>query len=343
MDISITSPLEWMFFAKGAANILFKYIGSNNYLKHKLLRLRLQKDKSEYISTCELYDFIDLKCKKLFPQQIIDAQLVVLTSEFVSALDPQNNNLMLSEHYGLLIPNILSGTYDKHHLSKYCSLYFGSSKVREEDSRNVDTVILELKPKWLYDNISNYCRTCLLNQLKGYERHFCPLDLLYPETIDNAINDIISKIPDQTINKIEEENKIPLSSLLKVYITDKENVFLKLKQYQQVENEGDLIMNLKSQNDVLEKLSLIMTLRDVGLFIKCEKFDKSNVVHNRQSNIENVVLIKGEKFLFTSNIYDLDLKSKSKYRHWIAVEEQLQDIYNSNNPHWKFCVQRGSS
>lgn len=340
MEITtITAPSDWNFFARGAANILFKYSGNNNYLKNKLLRLRLKKEESEYISTCQLYDFIELKCKPLFPNQIIDVHLVVLTSKFVSALDSHDHELMLSEQYGLLIPNILCGYYEKQTLSKYCSLYVGTSQT-EKNSCIVDTVILELKPKWLYENSSNYCRTCLLNQAKGYERHFCPLDFLYPETIDDGLRDLMSRIPAVTRCQIEDENEIPFSSLMRVFVTQHGNAFQKLKKYQEVESESDFIVNVKSQDDVLERLSLIMTLRDVGLFIKCEKFDQSNDVHNSQINSTNIVLIDGKKFLLTSNIYDLDLKSNLKYRHWIEVEEKLSDIYNSCNPEWRFCVKK---
>lgn len=336
-----TSPEDWSFFAKGAANILFKYSGSNNYLKHKLLRLRLKKAENEYISTCQLYDFIELKCKPLFPQQIIDVHLVVLTTEFVSALDCEDHALMLSEQYGLLIPNILCGNFEKQTLSKYSSLYVGTSLI-EAANGIVDTVILEMKPKWLYDNSSNYCRTCLLNQAKGYRRHFCPLDFLYPETIEEGLQDLIGLISGKTRKLIEVQNGIPFLSLLRVFVEKEGNVFQKLKTYQEVENESDFIVNLKSQDDVLERLSLIMTLRDVGLFIKCEKFDESNDVHKSQINSANIVVIEGEKFLLTSNIYDLDLKSKLKYKHWIAVEEKLKEIYNSNNPDWRFCVKKNS-
>lgn len=343
MEITTTtSPLDWVFFAKGAANILFKYTGNNYYLKHKLLRLRLQKHVNEYISTCELYDFIELKCKSLFPRQIIDVHLVVLTSEFVSALDSHDNKLMLTEQYGLLIPNILCGEYEKHALSKYCSLHVGSSKTANGSKEVIDTVVLEMKPKWLYDNVTNYCRTCLLNQIKGYARHFCPLDLLYPETVERGLKDIISKIPSEISSRIQQENGIPLTELLRVFVNNQDNVFQKLKQYQEVESEDDLIVNLKSQNDVLERLSLIMTLRDVGLFIKCEKYDELNDVHNSQNNVDNIVSINGERYLLTSNIYDLDLKSKLKYKHWLEVEQKLQGVYNSQNPNWRFCVNKSS-
>lgn len=343
MEITnITSPTDWSFFAKGAANILFKYTGSNDYLKDKLLRLRLRKEISEYISTCELYDFIELKCKSLFPHHIIDLNLVLLTSAFVSGLDTHGHELMLSEQYGLLTTNCLWGAYQKLVLSNYCSIYVGSSNAENMDPSVVDTVIIDMKPKWLYDNACNYCRTCLLNQAKGFKRHFCPLDLLYPETIGSGIEDIMSKVPREIVERIEDQNRIPLSLLFKRFVSTPDNVLQKLKQYQKIVNKDDLILNLKSMDDVLERLSLIMTLRDVGLFVKFEKYDALNDTHSNPDNAKNVVLIGNKSFFLTSRIYDLDLKSKLKYKHWLDVEERLQRVYNSTNPNWKFCVKMDS-
>lgn len=337
MEISkITAPSDWVYFAKGSANILFKYTGNNDYLRHKLLRVRLLKEEDQYISTCELYDFIELKCKHLFPKHIIDIQLVVLTTDFVNQLDNRGNDLMLKERYGLLIPNILSGNYNRQALSKNCNLY---TSIDSNDSERIDSVIFEIKPKWLYDNTTTlYCRTCLLNQLRGNKRHYCPLDLLFDETIDQGIDDLFFPIQTNLLEKIEL-NKIPLKKLFRCYLMDPNNVFQKLKQYQRINNQNDLIENLTSENDVLQNLSLVMTLRDVGLFIKWEKYDILNNIHTSHNNINNIITIEGYgKFLLTCNIYDLDLKSRMKYKYWLNIEQQLQPIYNSFNPNWRLCV-----
>lgn len=345
MEISkITEPEDWEYFAKGAANILFKYIGTNDYLKHKLLRIRLLKEEQEYISTCELYDFIELKCKNLFPQQIIDIQLIVLTSEFINKLNNQGHDLMIRERYGLLLPNILDGNYEELSLSKKCQLYYEkcpSNSISDGDSTQdcdgISSVIFEIKPKWLYDNYnSNYCRTCSLNQLKNVSRHFCPLDLLYPETIDQALIDLFKPIPVDILDKIEK--LIPLKKLFKIYLNNENNVFQQLRKYQKINNKNDLIENLTSSDDVSSNLSLIMTLRDVGLFLKFEKFNENNHLHTSHNNINNVYIVDGEKFLLTCNIYDLDLKSKMKYKYWLKIENDLQAIYNSSNPNWRYCT-----
>merc|ERR1712080_536615 len=46
---------------------------------------------------------------------------------------------------------------------------------------------------------------------------------------------------------------------------------------------------------------------------------------------------QGQKYLVTCNIYDLDLKSRMKYKYWLQVEHELQGIYNLNNPSWRHC------
>lgn len=333
MEISkITKPEEWKYFAKGAANILFQYTGTNDYLRHKLLRLRLIKEDDEYISTCELYDFVELRCKHLFPNLIIDIQLVVLTQEFVNNLYSNGSKLMVNERYGLLIPNILDGEDTKVELSKNCNLYYDN---------DFDAITLEMKPKWLYDNKDdNYCRTCLLNQLRGYKRHFCPLDLLYDDTIDNGIEDLFSAVPTQLLTQIN--NQIPIKKLFKIFLTNPNNIFQQLKQYQKINDKNDLIENLTSPNDVSTNLSLVMTLRDVGLFLKFEKYNPSNNSHNSHNNINNIITIDNEKYLLTCSIYDLDLKSKTKYKHWLDIEHKLQPIYKSSNPNWRYCVKHGS-
>lgn len=320
MEISkITNPDEWAYFAKGNANMLFTYHGSNTFLKHKLLRVRLYKDDDKYISSCELYDFVELKCKALFPKEVTEIQLVVLTASFVESLQSNGHKLMVKEKYGLLIPNMLDVDYTKVTLLKNVQLYY-----------DTEAVMFEIKPKWLYDNnSSNYCRTCLMNQYKGFKRHFCPLDLLHKERFDQVIDDILDPVPPSVLSAITK-NKFPVVKLLQSYLENPVNVFQKLKNYQQIEKHTDLIKNLSLINDVLNELSLIMTLRDVGVFIKFEKFTKN-------SSRGQVMVVENSEFLVTCNIYDLDLKSNMRFEHWIEVDEKLRGVRNTPTI-WKQCL-----
>ncbi|KAG7666029.1 IPK1 [[Candida] subhashii] len=296
MELSkLTPPHDWVYFKRGAANILFKYIGPNDYFFNKLLRIRFSL--------------------------ILEIQLIVLTSEFVSQLDSRGHQLMNNEQYGLLIPNILYDEQLKYvELSKYCQLYYSDN----------NQVIFEIKPKWLYDNVStNYCRNCSLSQYRGYQRHFCPLDLLYPETINVALDDIFSAIPQEVLSQIS----LPIYDLFKRYLQDPQNIFQKLKQYQSKSTQS--ILNLTSSEDVSEDLSLVMTLRDVGIFIKFEPHTSSE-----GGDEQHVTELPQGKYNIICNIYDLDLKSNLKYTHWIKVEQELQPIYNSHNENWKYCIRR---
>lgn len=342
MEISkLSKPNEWKYFAKGNANILFRYEGLNDLLKDKLLRLRLSKNENEYITTRELYDFIELKCKKLFSQQIIDTELVLITTDFSLRLQSKGHKLMESEQYGLLIPNILSGEYTEVPLSKYCTFYVGGRN--ENDPRDrIQSVILELKPKWLYDNDANYCRTCLLKQCKGLDRHFCALDLLYTETVGRGLSDLFSIFPKSLLDNIEVDNKIPLQKLMHDFFTSPGNIIEKLKEYQAIDGDNDLVQNLKSEQDVSEKLSFIMTLRDVGLFIVIKRHEVLQETRTSLNDFEVGHSNGFEQLSVACSIYDLDLKSKMKYKHWIAVEKELKEVYNSVNPRWRFCARKAS-
>jgi inositol-pentakisphosphate 2-kinase len=323
MEISkLSDPKDWKYFGKGAANILFEYVGNNKSLEGKLLRLRLFKNQGDYISTQELYHFIHDKCKPILSDSIIDVQLVHLDELFLAQVDSHGHKLMECETFAFLLPNLLHGNYSKLDLSKNCQLYIDAQW---------KSVIIEMKPKWLYDNYgTNYCRTCLLKQLKGSSRHYCPLDLLYPDTISQAVEDIFSLVPGDKM-KLIDQNGIPLKQLFGGYLSGHGNVFQQLKFHQTVLNLHDDLLTLTSLEDVSERLSLIMTLRDVGVFLKFERSDLDPATNGVMAT-EN-----SGNFLVSSYIYDLDLKSPTKFSHWRDTEQKLSSIYNSDNPSWRHC------
>lgn len=326
MEIAkLTTPDEWQFFAQGAANILFQYTGPHGYLRPKLLRIRLAKNKLEYINTCELFDFIELQCKPLFPQYIHDVQLVLLSDEFVGKLNSHGQALMTLERYGLLVPNMLNFKFSRYLLLKHCQFYV-------DPDHPVQQVMFEIKPKWLYTNINtNYCRSCLLNIHRGFPRHFCPLDFLMEEHIDTGVSNLLKPIPEKVALGLEKDG-FPLHKLFSAYLNQPDNVFLQLMRFQEVDDTRSEINDLKLSKDVLARLSLVMTLRDIGVFLRFERYHRDHGHKN-----PNLVTIDGYgDFIITCNIIDLDLKSLSKFEHWKATEAKLAPVYNSNS-NWPRC------
>lgn len=332
MDLSETLPSDWQYFAKGNANALFEYTGSNETFIGQLLRLRLEKSLELYVSVEELNEFIKNTCEPLFPGQLVGTQMISIPLEFRDQLCHPGCKLMPSENHGFLMMNVRHGDFKSYKLLKYCSLHV-ETKQMENTEDTIKSVLFEFKPKWLYDPTSIYCRTCLLKLLKGLDRHFCCNDLTKAETIERGVSDMISAIPDQ-INKKIVRDEFPLSSLVELFARRPDNILQKLKK-NEIVGEKDSIIALTSAHDVLDRLSLVMTLRDVGLFLKFKVVDRK---HYNQPKGGDVYLTEtmGRTYETTSYIYDLDLKSSERFGHWKATEETLQSYYNCTS-NWPPC------
>lgn len=326
MDITKTSPEDWTFFAKGNANILFKHLGLDPSLKASLLRLRLKKDPETYIPTREVKHFMDAIGNEFFSQERVESKLVCVAPSFLENLNTGGDELMLSERHALLLPNILFG-YDHHdQFSKHCTLHI------RLNGTGVQSIVFELKPKWLYDNKRNYCRTCLLLQFKGKERHFCPLDLLYSDTVPRGVSDLLSKCPKGTQHLLNQSG-FPANEILVKYFQSTDNILLKLKKEQDKLDDGTQLSNITSESQVLDTLALRMTLRDIGVFLVITPSEASS------SNFQKVVEVSGYgSFGIQAHIYDLDLKSKSRHTHWSETEKKLESFYDSTNSVWEYCV-----
>lgn len=373
MELLQTLPSDWHFFAKGNANALFAYDGPNPDFQGRLLRLRLEKPLDLYVSVEKLNDFIQGTCEPLFPGQIVGTQMVEVSPDFRGSLLTKDCKLMIHETHGFLMENVRRGNHKTYKLLKYCTLHVGqSSAVAGKDAKNesqkaerassaindfiygsetnssrassneevpspVTSVLLEFKPKWLYEPKEMYCRTCLLKQLKGHPRHFCSLDLIREKTIDRGVGDLVSAVPPEVKKQLEVDH-FPIRQLITAFARRRGNLLLKLKEYEAVREE-DSILSLNSTDDVLDRLSLAMTLRDVGMFLKMEDVTEYNVrLRERVDGDAFLVHIDERVYEVTAYIYDLDLKSSARFQHWKAVEEQLQPFYNAETD-WPLCRQ----
>lgn len=326
MDITNTSVHDWVFFAKGNANILFRYVGLDPGLKRSLLRLRMKKDSEIYVSTSEVKQFMDAIGGEIFPRETIETKLVTVSPSFLQKLSTSENELMLTERYGLLLVNILYGYDDHYQFSKHCTLH-----IKKTDTE-VQSLILELKPKWLYDNGKNYCRTCLLLQMKGKERHFCPLDLLHPTTANKGVSDLLARCP-KAIQDLLEQSNFPVNDILVKYFQSSANILRKLKQEQDNLDDGTSLAEITSESQVLDELTLLMTLRDVGIFLVVDPLEEPCDANQKLIDVAGY-----GSFGVRAYVYDLDLKSKSRHKHWATTERKLDLIYDSKNPDWDYCV-----
>lgn len=332
LDLLETSPKDWHFFAKGNANALFQYQGDNTDFQRFLLRLRLEKNTQQYVSVAELDAFIKNTCEPLFPRQIVDTQMIEVPEQFRTQLATPGFTLMSTEPHGFLTFNVRAGgNFQSYKLLKYCALHVGSTRKGSESGNEIESVLFEFKPKWLYEPKEKYCRTCLLKQSKGHKRHFCCLDLLREDRQEQGVHDLLSEVPKEVLDQLDRE-EIPLAQVILEFVREKGNVLQQLKLNEAV-GEEDSILALNSEKDVLEKLSLVMTLRDVGLFLKVMRFDDN---YSRESDYY-YYKHNDKTYEVSSCLYDLDLKSSARFTHWKAIEEELQSYYNSDTSDWPQC------
>lgn len=332
MDLSLTLPSDWKYFAKGNANALFEYTGPQEAFQGQLLRLRLEKNLELYVTVQKLNNFIQETCEPLFPGQLVGTQMISVPLKFRDQLSHPGCKLMPSETHGFLILNVRQGNFKSFKLLKYCSVHIESIK-SENAEETITSILFEFKPKWLYDPSSIYCRTCLLKQLKGLERHFCCNDLTRAETIERGVKDLISAFPDEVNMKLVKD-EFPLVPLLEHFARRPDNILQKLKK-NEIVGDDDNIMSINSAHDVLERLSLVMTLRDVGLFLKFKVVDGSNYTQPTGGDAF-LTEIRSKLYETTAYIYDLDLKSNERFEHWKATEEELQGYYNRTSS-WPPC------
>lgn len=197
MVLELNDAKDWEYFNKGKANVLYKYIGNDQKLKGKLLRLRLS---DQVFTTLEVFQYINNKLKPLLPETI-DCALVKV--EF-------NVDDALNDGFGLLIPNMLPEDAEVEQAENYFKTYKSS-----------DTFILELKPKWI-TNINKKCRNCAHHKYKfGVDPKFCSLDLLEKTQLSMALSLIT--------------NDFKIQAALYNYFTSDDNILLKLEDLQTID------------------------------------------------------------------------------------------------------------
>ncbi|VVT46164.1 uncharacterized protein SAPINGB_P001078 [Magnusiomyces paraingens] len=214
----LSDSSEWTFFAEGAANIIYKYIGSEPCYKGKLLRLR--KDIPGNPTTLEVWEFLQKDVLPIIGDYYVGMDLVKINSDFVNgmlnktATEGQRLDAPVSnkETHAFVMENVLNGDSDGLEYSKgkikggieYFLGYDGNKQLKE--------VVFEFKPKWLLPSPTTTsekhkhefkvtgevirCRTCSLSYQRDKPVVLCPLDLVSDDyaVLENAIKSSFGKI-----------------------------------------------------------------------------------------------------------------------------------------------------
>jgi inositol-pentakisphosphate 2-kinase len=236
----LSDSADWEYFAEGAANILFRYVGTHPYFNPFLLRLRKLLPGAP--TTKQLHEHLNTRFAPLLGNYMLRCDLIELDSELIPTFNkilqdeeaaeydwagrpvtPKGRARRLldaEERWGMLVEDMSCGNY----------LYHNDEDEPEaedpgEEWRDMATV--EFKPKWLTQSPnapSNWtlCRTCAVRLMKGHRRRgdeevpeYCPLDLTSGEKarVEQAVFAIVNTqnsvmIADPTPGSDEEDESM---------------------------------------------------------------------------------------------------------------------------------------
>lgn len=330
--IQISIPSEellenWKIFARGGANVLFKYVGPNLTFKGKLLRMRRNKnDDMNSASSKDVYNFMR-ELEPEFEDTLLHLELVDLGESFLAAMRSRFD--LANDSQALLMDNVLHHNGSTYQLSKHSFIHVFDPHLNDEKVR----LVIELKPKWLchYKN-TLYCRNCSMAQMRGEARHFCPLDFVNNPNVPRGVADFLEPLPVSTKLQLEEAG-IPLKTLLVDYLCGEHSVFKKLRCLQMIDTTNELA-DVQLESDVLKELLKAMSLRDVGVFLKL--VDRCQAADSLAAESSPSCEVSG-RFAFTTVLFDLDPKSRSRYTYWKSTAEKLYYISRHSQPNWPAC------
>ncbi|CCD24088.1 inositol pentakisphosphate 2-kinase NDAI_0C04280 [Naumovozyma dairenensis CBS 421] len=174
-----------------------------------------------------------------------------------------------------------------------------------------DKIVLEVKPKWLYNpDTLGFCRNCVHNSFKKRENiKYCMASMVKART-HHQVN-IMDLFHENTVKCLPEIFIDDLNN----YFQNDDNVLKRLYYLQRnLSDKTVSIEKINSDDDVTTGLMILMILRDVTVFISWDKQDGDTDGNH-----------------ISSHIIDLDLKPRSKWKHWQETERLLSKQSNNNN------------
>lgn len=311
--ILVDNPNDWCLYSNGNANALFKYRGSSSFFNAKLLRLRLAKPEAEFVSTIDTYEFSKKWCRFSFEDELIQMQVVELADGFLEKLRQPSCSIMTNERHGVLMNNILDCVSNSVRLSRNCVLHLA------DRTKSSQAVVLELKPKWLYENRRRYCRNCTRAKLRGQERLFCPIDLIAPGMAETVVADIFRNVTSESFDSAQVDLSLVKTTMIQ-YLKMKDNIFQRLMMNQNKHSDLDMLAEMTDENHLPEYFLFEMALRDVGLFL---------VINVKELN----------KFgsRVKAILFDVDLKPASKTHYWAKMAGTLISASDAVDSSWREC------
>ena len=264
--LELPTGVQLVYLAEGRANVVFRFVLSNNalptdengqHLQGKLLRLRKATPSSPPYE--EVSRHFDNVIRPMFePGELVDQHLVLLPKDLVHAC---NDQLRASEQCGER-PRKRHGVYLS--ISEPMGLLVTDMTTFAAPGFS----LMELKPKWLLQSPSappdsRQCRSCALRAMKNHElsaagaaedeeeqRSFCPLDL-----VSDDFDDVV-----RASRRIKEcRDPIRLARVLYRHET-----LLRLREHQRAMIDVGLHGPLPDSREQ----SMAMALRDCTMFIK---------------------------------------------------------------------------
>ncbi|QLQ80944.1 hypothetical protein HG537_0E02990 [Torulaspora globosa] len=266
---------------EGNANVLID-LGDTDCLYRCCVRFRDSlKRNNEY--SIENLQYIQTCVKMVLGDLLCSMELVELPLEgFEGILGQYVGNLDDSKIIVFRMPNLKPRILEKvAYQDQFTQIY---------TSHDLSRVVLELKPKWVY-NPSDYCRNCSHSRLKGRELRYCYSKL--------------NQDPLHLTELLASAGELPAGFQrdLASYLASSTNVLAVLYEAQR-ELKHEALSGIESVADVTSSMSLAMTLRDVTCFIEWS------------SDADQLRV----------NVVDVDLKPKEKFVHWRETQLRLDSF-----------------
>lgn len=241
--LTLSNPDDWIFFAKGNANLVYKYIGINtpHLIKNRTL-LRLRQKGQEY-DTKIVYEFTG-KVRKDFPE-LITLTLARVTFQIEGGLN---------DGFGLLMENIIPDSAQIKQKTAYYTIYTYDHGL-----------VVEIKPKWLRKTRYG-CRNCAHHRYKhGDNADWCVLSLLGDsDTIEKTLRNM--HLPPKACG--------PLTG----YMESDDSVLKKLQRRQRPLDELETLKEAQVNDELCYQMSLRDTTVFFNLKIEGQEWKYSDVV-----------------------------------------------------------------